>query len=54
MSYNAANKIAEAIRTLKECRGEVVKNRSQLDDVINIVAKLMFDVEDELEYHDGQ
>ena len=47
MSYSASHKIAEAIRILKECRAEVVKERSLLDDVINSVANLFLKVEDE-------
>ena len=48
MSYTAENKIAEAIRILKDCRGEVIEHRSLLDDVINEVADLMLSVSDEL------
>ena len=49
MSYNAVDKIAEAIRILKECRSEVVENRSVLDNVINTVTSLFLVVEDEME-----
>jgi hypothetical protein len=47
MSYSASHKIVEAIRILKECRGEVVQYRSLLDNVINEVADLFLKVEEE-------